>query len=360
MHRVLTLLLIILMTCPTYGQAKMTIQSKPEKIFIEKGDHKQIINFDFLISNTAADTLSLDKLSVSVFDTENNLIQTRFLDNNGTAPSIFLLPKRMWEGVSTHLIFNPISELEITTPIHRLEYEWIFTNKARKEFTFKTIVHPRSYLQKHTLYFPLKGRALVYDAHDYTSHHRRFDYNFQPVKELGLNTNFMRYAYDFIVLNEENKQFKNDGKNDSDYFGFGSPVYAVAGGKIIYVAAHHKDDKTFNVPKLKENPLELYGNCIAIQHADSSVSIYGHLKENSIQVKLGSMVNANQELAQVGVSGSSFLPHLHFEMRTSVTNQAEGLPSYFDNILILEGKLKRKSLSGLVETGNILETIKSK
>ena len=166
----------------------------------------------------------------------------------------------------------------------------------------------------------------------------------------------MRYAYDFIILNNQNKLFKNKGENDADYFGFSSPVYAVADGKVIYVVAHHNDDKNFEIPKLKENPLELYGNCIAIQHADNSVSIYGHLKKNSIKVKLGARVKANQELAQIGVSGSSFLPHLHFEIRTSITNLAEGLPSYFNNILILEGKLKRKLLTGLVETGNIIET----
>lgn len=71
---------------------------------------------------------------------------------------------------------------------------------------------------------------------------------------------------------------------------------------------------------------------------------------------MGARAKANQELAQIGVSGSSFLPHLHFEIRTSITNQAEGLPSYFNNIFILEGKLKRKLLTGLVETGNIIET----
>ena len=41
------------------------------------------------------------------------------------------------------------------------------------------------YNEKVALIFPLKGKILVYDAHDYNSHHRRFDYNFQPIKEFG-------------------------------------------------------------------------------------------------------------------------------------------------------------------------------
>lgn len=337
------------------SQGTIMIEPKPANIYIEQGDHKQVINFDFLVANKSTDTLSLDKLTVSVFDNQKQLLQSRFLDNNGTAPSIFMLPKRTWNGEISHLVFNPFSEFEITTPIYSLVFEWTFSNTARKEFVVSSTIYPKKYVQKNTLQFPVKGRVLVYDAHDYYSHHRRFDYTFQPIKELGLGTNFMRYAYDFIILNNENKQFKNKGENDQDFFGFGSPVYAIADGKVIYVSTNHKDDKKFDIPKLIGNPLELYGNCVAIQHADNSVSIYGHLKENSVKVKMGDMVKARQELGKIGVSGSSFLPHLHFEMRTSVLNTAEGLPSYFNNVFLREGKLTKKLKTGLVETGNIIE-----
>lgn len=351
-----TFFLFVIITFDAFSQDKMLIDPKPATIFIELGNNKQIINFDFLVSHKSKDTLSLDKLSVSVFDNDNNLLQSRFIDNNGTAPSIMMLPKRVWNGEIAQLIFNPFSEFEITTPIKKLEYEWTFSNNTGKEFVFKSTIYPQKYTQKTKLQFPLKGRILVYDAHDHNSHHRRFDYNFEPIKAFGIKTNFMRYAYDFVVLNNENKQFQNKGATDQDYFSFGSQIYAIADGKVIYVAIHHKDNKKFDVMKLKENPLELYGNCVAIQHNDNSVSIYGHLKENSVKVKVNDMVKGNQPIAQIGVSGSSFFPHLHFEVRTSITNTAEGLPSYFENVFLLEGKRKKKLSTGLAETGNIVET----
>jgi murein DD-endopeptidase MepM/ murein hydrolase activator NlpD len=34
-------------------------------------------------------------------------------------------------------------------------------------------------------------------------------------------------------------------------------------------------------------------------------------------------------VAQVGSSGSSYFPHLHYELRTGSTLMVEGLPSYF-------------------------------
>lgn len=354
--KIVTAILFLLANCTVFSQKNIQIEPKPAEIYIEQGNNKQIINFDFLVTNTSKDTLTLNKLSISVFDNDNNLIQTRFLDNNGTAPSITTLSKRTWNGEETQLIFNPFSEFEISVPVKSLQYEWTFSNSKDEEFILKSSVSPKKYVQKNKLSFPLKGRILVYDAHDCNSHHRRFDYNFRPIKEFGIHSNFMRYAYDFIILNEENKQFKNKGETDQDYFGYGSKIYAVTDGKVIYVAKNHKDDKQFDVSKLNENQLELYGNCIAIEHADKSVSIYGHLKENSITVKIGDVVKEEQEIAEIGVSGSSFLPHLHFEVRNSISNNAEGLPSYFDDVLLLEGKIKKKIKSGLVETGNIIQT----
>ena len=166
----------------------------------------------------------------------------------------------------------------------------------------------------------------------------------------------MRYAYDFVMLDSAYNQFKGSSAKADNYFGFGKKVYAIADGKVIYASNKHKDDKTFDIPEISNNPLELYGNCIAIQHKNGAISIYGHLKQNSLKIKVGDNVKVKQEIASIGVSGSSFFPHLHFEMRTSIKNSAEGFPSYFSNIFLVEGKSNSKLKSGLVETGNIIET----
>lgn len=340
---------------PVDAQNKISIVTKPEKNWIEQGENKQILNFDFLVTNTSQDTLTLTKLTVSVFDKQNFLLQTRFLDYNGTAPSIMVIPNREFEGQISRLIFNPFTDFALTVPISRVEFDWVFSDNADNEITVKTSVSPVKYQQTEVFTFPLKGRTLVYDAHDLYAHHRRFDYEFAPIKGLGISANFMRYSYDFVLLDETNRQFVNKGEIDEDYIGLGKPVYAVANGKVIYASNNHKDDKSFNIPGIATNPLELYGNCIAVQHADNSISIYGHLKQNSIQVKTGDVIKGQQEIAAIGVSGSSFFPHLHFEIRTSILGSAEGIPSYFSNVFLVEGKTKTRLNAGLVETGQIIE-----
>lgn len=60
-----------------------------------------------------------------------------------------------------------------------------------------------------------------------------------------------------------------------------------------------------------------YGNVVKIKHADGTESVYGHVKYNSITVKVGDTVKAGQKIAVVGSSGYSSGPHLHFEIRNS-------------------------------------------
>ena len=341
--------------CHVFSQYAISIEVKPAKILIEKGESRQYINFDFLVNNASADSFTLTRLSISILNATDKIIHSRFLDNNGTAPSIFIIPNRSFNGKVSNLIFNPFPEFNLSMPLNKLIYEWIFTSNTDEEIKIITTVHPKNYEQHAAYKFPLKGNVLVYDAHDFYAHHRRFNYEFAPIKNLGLVSNFMRYAYDFVLLNENNKEFRGDEKKDENYIGFGKPVYVIGAGKIIYATNNFKDDKTFNIPALATNPLELYGNCIAIQHADSSISIYGHLKQNSLKVKTGESVISQQQIAAIGVSGSSFFPHLHFEMRTSILNNSQGIPSYFSNVFLQEGKTSTKLKSGLVETGNIIQ-----
>ena len=349
-----TLLLILSLGSNSFSQNIISIETKPLNIYKEQGENKQFLNFDFLVKNNSTDTLRLSKVSVSVYDKKKRLILSRFLDNNGTAPSIQIIPNREFIGAETKLIFNPFTEFNLALPLDTLEYVFEFSNNKREEFIAKTLVSPQKYEQKEQYAFPLNGKILVYDGHDFYAHHRRFDFEFAPIKQLGISTNFMRYAYDFVILDSANNQYLGSSDKDENYFGFGKSVYAIADGKVIYATNKHKDDKAFDVPEILNNPLELYGNCIAIQHKNGAISIYGHLKQNSLKVKLGDNVKSKQMIASVGVSGSSFFPHLHFEVRNSIKSSAEGLPSYFSNIFLFEGNSTTRLKSGFVESGNVI------
>ncbi|MBU0553560.1 M23 family metallopeptidase [Myxococcota bacterium] len=78
-----------------------------------------------------------------------------------------------------------------------------------------------------------------------------------------------------------------------------------------------------------------YGNYVAIDHGDGVVTYSAHLREGSVSVSVGQRVACGQRIGQVGSSGNSTGPHLHFEVRQGVdrvdpfSGPCNGGPSYW-------------------------------
>lgn len=59
-----------------------------------------------------------------------------------------------------------------------------------------------------------------------------------------------------------------------------------------------------------------YGNHVRLLHPDGRETVYAHMKKDSVSVEAGDRVDCGQPLGQMGSSGYSTGPHLHFEVRT--------------------------------------------
>lgn len=57
------------------------------------------------------------------------------------------------------------------------------------------------------------------------------------------------------------------------------------------------------------------GNFVQLLHPDGTTTLYAHLRQWSVAVAVGDPVVCGQVLGQVGSSGASNGPHLHFELR---------------------------------------------
>ena len=75
----------------------------------------------------------------------------------------------------------------------------------------------------------------------------------------------------------------------------GTAVYAADGGKVVLAEWYGG-----------------YGNCIMIDHGNGYKTLYGHL--SYIGVKNGQAVTQGDTIGQVGSTGNSTGPHLHFEV----------------------------------------------
>lgn len=102
----------------------------------------------------------------------------------------------------------------------------------------------------------------------------------------------------------------------------GSPICAVARGRVILVESSYRDGGLD--PKLKSK-----ANRVIIDHGNNVFSKYLHLAPDSVTVKPGDMVNAGQIIASSGNTGYSSAPHLHFQMQCMM---GQSIPVKFTNV----------------------------
>ncbi len=112
----------------------------------------------------------------------------------------------------------------------------------------------------------------------------------------------------------------------TDYFLWPFPWYKMVNDEVEVVAAApgillHKQDGNFD-QHCDLNSEEWNGVCVL--HDDGSTSWYIHMKKNSLTEKnVGEEIVQGEYLGIVGSSGSSFAPHLHFEVLDADENKID-------------------------------------
>jgi len=119
-----------------------------------------------------------------------------------------------------------------------------------------------------------------------------------------------RHAWDFIITDKNNKQFKGTGDFSEDYFCFGKAITAPFDGTVMEVINSIPDNIIGDVDT-KNN----WGNTVIIKHHHDIYSKLSHLKYHSVEVKEGDRVKQGQLLGKCGNSGRSPYPHLHFQFQ---------------------------------------------
>jgi len=142
-----------------------------------------------------------------------------------------------------------------------------------------------------------------------------------------------RYAYDFIIMDDEGNSFSGDGKNLNSYYCYGENLIAPADGVVVQVSDKHKDSRVDNGAKVYCDTWDIRGNFVVIQHAEKEFSVFAHLIPGSVTVQKGDEVKQGKVIAKCGNSGNTSEPHLHFQLQTGKSFFASaGLPISFVNV----------------------------
>jgi len=180
------------------------------------------------------------------------------------------------------------------------------------------------------------------------------------------------YAYDFVRVGENEKTDKFydtsvlnyliNGVSLKNCYGWGSEIYAPCDGEIVKVEDGVTERDKVNVfndlryviyvtNKFKRGEAsykELVGNYIILKYSDGVYAVFAHLKMKSVVVTVGQKVVKGQKIGQVGHSGNSTAPHLHFQlMDNEDPGKANGIPCAFNEYEELRNKVWIKVSNGI-------------
>ena len=187
--------------------------------------------------------------------------------------------------------------------------------------------------------FPLAGSWYVGAGPSLHSHHR------WAVPE--------EFALDLVALGGSGQTHKGDGSKLDDYYDYGRDVLAVADGVVVETVSDQTEaNDRLKRPGESEADFEqrtiagqnellsrgykaVIGNYVVIQHAGGEYSDYAHLRQGSVKVKAGDKVTRGQVIGQVGHTGNTTEPHLHFQITDGPDPlYSRGLPVVFRNTVI--------------------------
>jgi murein DD-endopeptidase MepM/ murein hydrolase activator NlpD len=146
-----------------------------------------------------------------------------------------------------------------------------------------------------------------------------------------------RFAIDWIRVGPQGGFARDDGAKPSQWLGYGADVLAVADATVASTGDGIGESTTLAEHAAQKVPLEdAAGNYVALDLGDGRYAFYEHLKPGSITVKAGQRVQRGQVIGQLGFTGESTGPHLHFHVADgNAPLAAEGVPYGFVHLHVI-------------------------
>ena len=313
------------------GARELDVTILPGRPFIERRGAEQRLNFDLIVDNDGPAPLRLVAVRLTVFDRADRVVLAKEIAENGHPPAIDLVGQRSLPSGGTLDIFNPFFSFEGDVPLYRLRYELSFMRRDRRpgvplafdaDVIRKVDVFPVDYAGKTDLVLPLDGRLLVYDGHDFYSHHRRRDLAVDRAeRRAGRTLPANLFAYDLMIVGPDGLPFSGDPFHKEHWLSYGAEVIAPAAGTVVDVAndvaENHFDGDRVVQPQAGPSDPNGMGNHVILDHGNGEYSVLLHLQPGSVRVSRGDRVVQGQPLGKVGFTGDSLVPHLHYFVSSS-------------------------------------------
>jgi murein DD-endopeptidase MepM/ murein hydrolase activator NlpD len=321
-------IIVLLSTALGFSQSKdedIEVQTLPETIYVETmaGNLTPVerIFFHILIRNTTSKPIEILWARFDIVNAEGSLLSAQY--SGATLMALFdsaIDRRRIEPSPKQTLSLAPnerkaISDIFLDCPKgfvgDSMKVEVSYTVDGNPRFSRGSTVlsRGRGFVGR----LPFNGVWYVASEHGFLDAHKR------------IRTE--AFAYDFLQIGADGRSYQREGSQNADYLAYGKKVLAAKDGTVVKL----RSDVAENAPGSRnvETP---YGNFVVLDHGDGLFSQYAHLKAFSVSLKVGARVKAGDPIGEVGNSGDSPEPHLHFQVVNDPDPaQGNGIPAAFEN-----------------------------
>ncbi|MFK8250076.1 M23 family metallopeptidase [Ancylobacter terrae] len=139
-----------------------------------------------------------------------------------------------------------------------------------------------------------------------------------------------RFAIDFVQIDRDHRLATGPIDQLASYPYFGVPIHAAADGVVVGLSDGAPERTPGELPT-DTTIANATGNHIVVDMGAGNFALYAHLKTGTVAVKIGDRVRRGDVIAQLGNTGNTDGPHLHFHVMDGPSPlSSNGLPYVFD------------------------------
>lgn len=203
-------------------------------------------------------------------------------------------------------------------------YRFLWRTPAGASRSFRLPVE--SYVTKTSLRLPFAGSGVVFAGHELADHHTAAPNQW--------------FAYDLAPTDATGAWLRDTKGENASYAGWGQPILAPAAGVVVDARGDIPDNaRPLVVPDVAdllvhgEKNRVAGGNFVLLDHGNGEHSYLAHMQKGSVRVAKGDRVEQGDVLGQLGNSGISGAPHLHFQLQACAEPLAcVSLPAPFTDL----------------------------
>ncbi|WP_052949913.1 M23 family metallopeptidase [Dyella japonica] len=323
---------VIAQRAPLHQSFDLRVPWTPEPVVVAG---KASLLYELHLTNEAQETLTIQR--IEVLDDQQHMLVG--LVGSELAAAVGRADRakgderlRMAPGMSAVAYLSvPLAD---TAAVH-LHHRVVYAAQANQDLTADGANITTSRRPPLQLGAPLRGGpwVAIYDASWERGHRRVLYATDGSVKVPG------RFAIDWILLGPHGGFAKDKGELPSQWFGYAANVVAVADATVASTGEGVAEPATLAEGAAHKVTLEdAAGNYVSLDLGDGRYAFYEHLKPASIRVKAGQRVHRGEVIGQLGFTGESTGPHLHFHVSdANAPLAAEGLPYAMEPFRVLGG-----------------------